>query len=94
MKISKSQVTKAEASYSDKLCEYGPDNQATLRAEISLRQIRDAYAAQQQIKAVRAEMKAAGVKRSSFMNGGHSPESYRLNARMFELETVVKRVVA
>jgi len=43
-----------------------------------------------EIRETRAEMKAKGIRRSSMMNGGHSPESYRLNARMFELETVQK----
>lgn len=44
------------------------------------------------IQECRAEMRAKGIKRLSMMNGGHSPESYRLNARMFELETYLKRL--
>lgn len=44
----------------------------------------------QAIREVRAEMKSKGIKRSSCFNGGHSAESYRLNARMFELETRLK----
>ena len=43
------------------------------------------------IRELRAEMKAAGVKRSSFMNGGHSPQSYRMNAEMFRLESLKKK---
>ena len=40
------------------------------------------------IRDTRREMKELGVTRSSCFNGGHSPDSYRLNARMFQLETV------
>ena len=40
-----------------------------------------------EIKAVRAEMKAKGIKRTSCFNGGLEGEVYRLNARMFALET-------
>ena len=47
---------------------------------------------QADIRATRAEMKAKGIRRSSCFNGGHSPESYRLNSRMFELETRKKRL--
>ena len=43
-----------------------------------------------EIRALKAYMKAKGVKRSSFMNGGHSVESYRCNAHLFELETQLK----
>jgi hypothetical protein len=43
-----------------------------------------------QIRDTRAEMKAKGIRRISFMNGGHTPESYRLNAEMFRLETLLK----
>jgi hypothetical protein len=46
---------------------------------------------QADIRATRKEMRAAGIRRISFMNGGHSPESYRLNALMFKLETELKR---
>jgi hypothetical protein len=45
----------------------------------------------QAIRECRAEMKAKGIKRISCFNGGHSSESYRLNARMFQLETELKR---
>ena len=44
-----------------------------------------------EIRDTRAEMKALGVRRISCFNGGHTPESYRLNARMFALETELKR---
>ena len=43
------------------------------------------------IREVKAEMKAKGIKRLSCFNGGHSPDSYRLNARLFELETLLKK---
>ncbi len=43
------------------------------------------------IRECRAEMKAKGIRRLSCFNGGHSSESYRLNSRMFELETYLKR---
>jgi hypothetical protein len=43
-----------------------------------------------EIRQVRAEMREKGIRRSSCFNGGHSPESYRLNARMLELETKLK----
>lgn len=46
------------------------------------------------IRETRREMRASGVRRSSFMNGGHSPESYRLNARMFALETELQNAQA
>jgi hypothetical protein len=47
----------------------------------------DSKAIRAEIKAIRAEMKAKGIRRVSCFNCGHSAESYRLNARMFELET-------
>lgn len=40
------------------------------------------------LRAVRAEMRAKGIRRLSCFNGGHSPDSYRLNAEMFRLETL------
>lgn len=43
------------------------------------------------IKATRAEMKAAGIKRTSCFNGGMAGDNYRLNARMFALETELGR---
>lgn len=39
------------------------------------------------LKALRAEMRAAGIKKTSPFNGGMERESYRLNARRFALET-------
>src|SRR4051794_26491756 len=40
-----------------------------------------------QIKELRAEMRAAGIRRTSCFNGGLDPQTYRLNAQMFALET-------
>jgi hypothetical protein len=39
------------------------------------------------LRETRKEMKAKGIKRTSCFNGGLSGEVYRLNARMFQLET-------
>jgi hypothetical protein len=47
-----------------------------------------------EIRELRAYMKANGIKRSSFMNGGHSPESYRCNARLFALDVKLKDATA
>lgn len=44
-----------------------------------------------EIRRVRAEMKEKKIRRISCFNGGHTPESYRLNALMFKLETELKR---
>ncbi len=38
-----------------------------------------------EIRETKREMKEKGIKRSSCFNGGHSPESYRLNSLMFKL---------
>jgi hypothetical protein len=43
-----------------------------------------------QIREIRREMKEKGIRRISCFNGGHTSESYRLNAKMFELETRLK----
>ena len=43
-----------------------------------------------QIRETRKEMRAKGIKRISCFNGGLSGEVYRLNARMFQLETQLK----
>lgn len=51
-------------------------------------------AIRQALRAVRAEMKDKHVKRMSFMNGGHTPESYRLNSKVFELETRLKALTS
>lgn len=40
-----------------------------------------------QLREHRAEMKAAGIKKTSCFNGGLDRETYRFNARRFELET-------
>lgn len=43
-----------------------------------------------QLREIKAEMKATGVRRTSCFNGGHSPVSYRLNAECFRLECLIK----
>jgi len=40
-----------------------------------------------EIRELRREMREKKIKRTSCFNGGHSPESYRYNARIFQLET-------
>ena len=40
-----------------------------------------------QLRELRAEMRAAGIKKTSCFNGGLDRETYRYNARRFELET-------
>lgn len=47
-----------------------------------------------ELRAVRAEMKSRGIREISCFNGGHSSESYRLNARLFELKTYLARAKA
>ncbi len=39
-----------------------------------------------ELATVRREMKAKGIRRTSCFNGGHSSESYRLNAEIFRLQ--------
>lgn len=51
----------------------------------------DRKSIQKAIREIRAEMREKGIKRTSCFNGGHTPDSYRLNARLFELETLLKR---
>lgn len=46
-----------------------------------------ATAIRDEMREIRAEMKAKGIRRISCFNGGHTPDSYRLNARLFELKT-------
>lgn len=41
-------------------------------------------------RAVTREMKEKNIRRVSCFNGGHSPESYRLNAELFRLNTLIK----
>lgn len=43
-----------------------------------------------EIKELKAERKAKGLKAMSFMNGGHSPDSLRIATRLFALETKLK----
>lgn len=40
-----------------------------------------------ELRALRAEMRAAGVQKTSPFNGGMDIVTYRYNARRFELET-------
>ena len=44
-----------------------------------------------EIRATRAEMRERGIKRVSCFNGGLDSETYRLNARMFALQTELGR---
>lgn len=39
------------------------------------------------LRELRAEMRQLGIKKTSCFNGGMDRESYRLNARRFQLET-------
>jgi len=45
----------------------------------------------EEIRALKAHMRAKGIRRLSFMNGGHTMESMRANERMFALECELKR---
>lgn len=47
----------------------------------------DAKEIAKQLRALRAEMRASGIKKTSCFNGGMDRETYRYNARRFELET-------
>ncbi len=47
-----------------------------------------------ELRATRKAMKQSGIKRLSCFNGGHSAESYRLNAECFRLETLIKKATA
>ncbi len=44
-----------------------------------------------QLRELRREMKAAGIKRTSCFNGGLDHETYRYNARCFELDTMIRK---
>lgn len=44
----------------------------------------------QQKRELQRRMRESGIRRTSFMNGGLSPEEYRANAEMFRLETSIK----
>jgi hypothetical protein len=46
-----------------------------------------------EIRDARLELKAKGLRRISCFNGGHSAESYRLNALLFRLETELRQCV-
>jgi hypothetical protein len=47
---------------------------------------------QRELRELKREMKAAGIRRSSFMNGGHTPASYRANCECFRLETMIGKL--
>jgi hypothetical protein len=49
----------------------------------------DVKSIRSEIRQIKVEMKAKGIRRSSCFNGGHSPESYRLNAEMFRLSLLL-----
>ena len=41
------------------------------------------------LRAVRKDMRDRGIRKSSCFNGGHTPESYRCNAELFRLTTLL-----
>ena len=43
-----------------------------------------------QLRELRKDMRSAGIKKTSPFNGGLDMETYRFNARRFELETKIK----
>ena len=43
-----------------------------------------------QIREIKARMKAAGIRRLSCFNGGHTNESYAANAELFKLESKLR----
>lgn len=45
------------------------------------------------LRELRAEMRAAGVKKTACFNGGLNRETYRLNARRFALETELREAL-
>ncbi len=47
-----------------------------------------------QIRELKAEMKALGIKKSSCFNGGHSSISYRYNAELFRLSVDLEKALA
>ena len=46
------------------------------------------------IRETKREMKHLGIKRSSCFNGGHSPDSYRFNARLYALSSELEKAQA
>ena len=46
---------------------------------------------QKKLRELRAEMRAAGIKKTSPFNGGMDMPTYRANARRFELETMIQQ---
>lgn len=49
-------------------------------------------AIKKEIREVKAEMKANGIKRLSCFNGGHSPLSYSLNSQLFSLNAKLNQL--
>lgn len=45
-----------------------------------------------ELRDMKAEMKRKGIRKTSCFNGGHSPESYRLNARIFAINAEIQRL--
>lgn len=56
--------------------------------------MREAGEIRRDMTAVKAEMKAKGIRRISCFNGGLHGEVYSLNAKMFALETEMKTAQA
>jgi len=46
-----------------------------------------------QIRELKAEMKALGIKRFSCFMPGHTGQSYRCNAKLFELDVQLKQAL-
>ena len=44
-----------------------------------------------QLREHRAEMRAHGIRKTSPFNGGLDRDTYRMNARRFEIETMIER---
>ena len=53
--------------------------------------LNSAEALRRQIRELRAEMRAAGIRKTSCFNGGLDRETYRANAELFRLNTELER---
>jgi hypothetical protein len=51
----------------------------------------DTKTIRRQIRELRAEMRASGIKKTSCFNGGIDERTYRFNARLFELKCALER---
>jgi len=49
---------------------------------------------QKQLRETKREMRARGIRRTSMMNGGLSPDEMRFNEQCFRLETEIQRARA